>query len=184
MARLVRGWIELASGDAARASQSLAAVVAGIRSSAAARFASLPLVVLAEAQLALAEREEAVAFLDEADSLAGAHAMTWILGRAARVRGELRGREGSLRQAESLAHQAIAQAREAGDKLGLVDALELLARLAAEEDSSKEAVRLWAAAGSLRSELGYARFPIDRAPHEAAVANVRLALDRDEFAAA
>jgi len=62
--------------------------------------------------------------------------------------------------------------------MGLVDALELLARLAAEQDSNKEAVRLWAAAESLRSEMGY-RFGIDHAAQQAALANARRDLGAD-----
>src|SRR5690348_5553137 len=121
--------------------------------------------------------------LDEATTLARANAMTWVLGRAARIRAELRAREGDLQEAESLAHESLNLGREAGDQLGVVDALELLARLAAEQGSNKEAIRLWGAAESLRSELGYVRFPVDRGPHEAAVAAAKLALGADEFAA-
>ena len=40
------------------------------------------------------------------------------------------------------------------------------------------------AADSRRQEIGYARFPVDRAPHAAAVARARQALGPDDFAAA
>jgi DNA-binding CsgD family transcriptional regulator len=159
-------------------------VVAVTRSSIAARFACLPLVVLAQAQLALGEVGEAAALLDEATSLASAGAMTWVLGRAARVRAELRVRQGDLKDAESLAHEAVALAGDAGDRLGLVDAIELLARLAGEQGGHREAARLWAAAESRRSELGYARFPVEQGPREAAVAAAKDALGADGFAAA
>jgi len=184
LARWIRGWMELAGGNAARASETLAVVVAVARSPMSARFASVPLVVLAQAQLALGERDEAAALLDEATSLARAGAMTWVLGRAERVRAELRASEGDLKEAESLAHEALALARDAGDQLGLVDAFELLARLAGEQDSNAEATRLWAAAESLRSRLGYARFPVEQGPREAAVAAAKDALRPDGFAAA
>src|SRR5216683_3738327 len=184
LARWIGGWVDLADSDAVQAAQALAVVVAVMRSSMTSRFAAVPLVVLAQAQLALGEPEEAAAMLDDATTLARANAMTWVLGRAARVRAELRAREGDLQEAESLAHESLNLGREAGDQLGLVDALELLARLAAEHDSNKESIRLWGAAESLRSELGYVRFPVDRGPHEAAVAAAKLALGADEFAAA
>jgi len=182
-AKMILGWMHLAVGDAVQAAQTLAVVVASVRPSMIARFAAVPLVLLAQAQLALGERDEAAAFLDEAITLARASAMTWVLGRAARVRAELRARESDLQGAESRAHEALNLAREAGDQLGLVDALELLARLAAAQDSHKEAIRLWAAAESVRSDLGYARFPVDRGPHEAALAAAKEALGADEFAA-
>ena len=183
-AGMIRGWMELASGAPAEANQTLAVVAAVMRPSMVAQFAALPLVLQAQAQLALGQPDEGAAFLDEATSLAHAGAMTWVLGRAARVRAELRARRGDLQEAESLAHEALSLGREAGDQLGLVDALELLARLAALQDSNKEGTRLWAAAESLRSLLGYARFPVDRRPHEAAVATVNEALGADAFAAA
>jgi predicted ATPase/DNA-binding CsgD family transcriptional regulator/tetratricopeptide (TPR) repeat protein len=184
LARWIRGWMELAGGDAVKASETLAVVVSVARSPNIARFASVPLVVLAEAQLALGQRDEAAAFLDEATSLASAGAMTWVLGRVARVRAELRDLEGDVKEAESLANEALGLAREAGDQLGLVDALQLLARLAAEQDSLMEAARLWAAAESLRAELGYVRFPIEQGPYEAALAMAKVALGPDEFASA
>ena len=172
MSRFIRGWMELANGDAATAIQTLAAVVASARSSMIARFASLPIAVLAEAQVALGENEEAGAFLDEADALAKAGDMTWVLGRVARVRAKLSAREGDFEKAESRAHEALRLAREAGDQMGMVDALELLAGLAAEQDSHQEAVRLWAAADSMRDRLDY-RLAIDRAVKESAIADAR-----------
>ena len=183
-ATFVQGMMQLATGNPAQASQMLPVVVEAASSSPMPRWAAVPLVFLAEAQLDLGEWSEAAAMLDEVGLLARAGAMTWVLGRAARVRAELRAREGELQEAETLAHEALNLAKEAGDLLGLVDALELLARLAAEQESRREATRLWAAADSLRSELGYARFPVDSGPHEAAVAGAKLALGADEFAAA
>jgi predicted ATPase/DNA-binding CsgD family transcriptional regulator len=184
-AKWILGWMELASGGAARARDTLAELVGVIRPTSLFRFvAGPPLVILAESHLALGGLDEAVVSLDEATSLARAGALTWVLGRAGLVRAKLRAREGDPQEAESLAHEAVALGREAGDKLGLVDGLELLARLAAELDSPKEAARLLAAVESLRSELGYARFPVDQRPYDAAVARAREALAPDDFAAA
>lgn len=179
----ILGWIELVNGDAGRARDAIAPVVDAIRATPLSRWACVPLVVLAEAQLAVGETREAAASLDEATSLARAGAMTWALGRAARVRANLSSRQGELQKAESLAHEALKLGREAGDQIGLVDALELLARLAAAQESAQEAVRLWAAADSLRAELGYVRFPVEQGPYEAAVAGAKHAVP-DDFAAA
>jgi predicted ATPase/ATP/maltotriose-dependent transcriptional regulator MalT len=172
LSRFIRGWMELAEGDAASASQTLSAVVASARSSIIPRFASLPIVVLAEAQAALGENEEAAAFLDEAEALAKAGDMTWVLGRIARVRAEISERQGDPEKAQSLAHEALGSAREAGDQMGVVDALELLARLASDQDSDAEAVRLWAAIDSLRNAMGY-HLVIGRERQGAAVARAR-----------
>ena len=169
LSRFIQGWIELAEGDPDKAAQTLAAVVAVARSGMAARFASLPMLVLAQAQLALGEPREAAAFVDEAAALAQAGGLTWVLGRIAKVRAELSKREGDLHEAEDLVHEALTLGREAGDQMGVVDALELLASLAAEQESHLEAVRLWAAVDARRNRLGY-RLVIDRAGQEAAIA--------------
>jgi predicted ATPase/DNA-binding CsgD family transcriptional regulator len=182
--RLVLGWIQLADGDAVQARESMAAVAEALRSSIGRAMVALPLVLLADAHLAMGALDESAATLDEATSMADTRKLTWLVGRARLVRAKLRAREGNLQEAESLAHEALTLGREAGDQMGLVDGLELLGALAAEQDSNKEAIRLWAAADSLRSELGYARFPADRGPHDAAVAAARESVGADDFAAA
>ena len=179
-AKMLLGWLDLADGNAATAVEKLAVVVSVARPSIASWFAAVPLVVLAQAQLYLGEPDEAAAFLDEASSLAQASALTWVLGRVARVRAELDARKGDIQKAESGVHEAMALGREAGDRLGVVDALELLARLDAGQDSHREAVRLWAAADSMRNQLGY-RLVIDRAPQQAALARAKA--DLADFAA-
>ena len=176
--RFVLGWMQLAGGDAIQARGSMAAVVEGIRMSIARHIVPMPLVVLAEAHLALGALDEAAAALEEAIPIAESRKLIWLQGRAILVRGKLRARNGDLQGAESLIHEALNLGREAGDRMGLVDALELLARLAAQQDSNKEAVRLWAAAESLRSEMGY-RFGIDHAAQQAALANARQDLGAD-----
>ncbi len=185
IARWLGGWIELVGGDASDAKNTL---------SGAANFflqgptpgwgKSLSLVVLAQAQLALGGLDEAATSLDEASSVARPGQLTWVLGRVGLIRAKLSANQGDPQEAESLAHEALRLGREAGDQLGLVDALELLARLAAQQDSNKEAVRLWAAAESLRTALGYARFPVEQGSYEAAVAAAKEAIGAEEFAAA
>jgi predicted ATPase/DNA-binding CsgD family transcriptional regulator/tetratricopeptide (TPR) repeat protein len=184
LAAMLLGWTDLAQGDAAGAVEKLAQVVAVNRASRMANFGALPLTILAEAQLKMGERAEAAAFLDQSTALAARGKMTWILGRIARLRSEFRSAEGDITAAESLAHEALTLAREAGDQMGLVDALELRARLVSEQNSHKEAVRLWAAAESLRRELGYAVYPVDQAPRDAAIADARQALGPRDFGAA
>ena len=181
--KLLLGWMDLADGDPDQARQRLTPVVDLIRPSALSRFASLPLVSLAEAELALGHLDKANALLEEATALARSGELTWILGRASLVRARLRVRQGELQEAESLAHEALSLGVEAGDQLGLIDALETLATLAAKQDSSAQAVRLWAAADSQRAILEY-RFEIDRAAHDAALMQVRQSLPEDEFEAA
>src|SRR6266508_2277860 len=171
-ARMLNGWLDLAEGNAAGATEKLAVVVSVARPSIISWIAAVPLVVLAQAQLALGEANEAAAFLEEANAIAQPGKLTWVRGRVAGVRAELATREGDVQKAESEAHEALTLAREAGDQMGVVDALELLARIAAEQESHREAVRLWAAADSMRDRLGY-RLVIDRASQDAAIAKAR-----------
>ncbi len=183
ISRWILGWMDLAEGNAGQAGDTVRGVVDAFRSSPFPRLAAVPLVVLAEAHLALGALDEAVASLEEATALARPGKLTWVLGRAALTRAKLRAHAGEWQEAESLAHEALGLGREAGDQLGLVDALELLGMLVAKLDSPKEAVRLWAAAESLRSELGY-RFAVNRAVLDSAAAGSKQTLGPDGFAAA
>ena len=180
MSQIILGWMHLSGGDAAQARTAVSPVADALRSSRLPRYASLPLLVLAEAQLALGALNEAEATLDEAASLARQGELTWILGRAALIRAKVRARQGDMQEAESLAHEALTLGREAGDQMGLIDGLEQLAQLAAVQDSKKEAVRLWAAADSRRTEIGY-RFATDRGTQDAALARARASVGADEF---
>jgi predicted ATPase/DNA-binding CsgD family transcriptional regulator len=180
-AGFVRGWTQLAAGDFDDAVDSLAAVVDAGRLSIVRLFLALPLVLLAEAQLALGELDEAAESLAEATPIAEARMQTWILSRIGLVRAKLLARQGNLGEAESRVHEALTLGREADDQIGLVDGLELLATFAAEQDSHKEAVRLWAAADSQRHKLGYARFPVVQGTYGAAVARAKRDIGRRDF---
>ena len=180
ISQLILGWMHLSGGDAAQARTAVSQVADALRSSRLPRYASLPLLVLAEAQVALGALNEAESTLSEATSLARQGELTWILGRAALIRAKVRARQGDLPEAESLAHEALRLGREAGDQMGLIDGLEQLAQLAAVQNSEKEAVRLWAAADTRRAEIGY-RFAIDRGTQDAALATAKGSVGAGEF---
>jgi DNA-binding CsgD family transcriptional regulator len=117
-------------------------------------FAALPVLATAEALLAARDRDAAAATADDAAKLAGGTGRIWILGRVNLLRAR---HADDPTTAESHVHAAIALCRDAGDTLGLVDALELTAALAADRGADAEALRLWAAAAAARARLGYAR---------------------------
>ena len=94
--RFVLGWMQLAGGDSIQARASMAAVVEGIRLSIARMIVSMPLMLLAEAHLALGALDEAAAALEEAISIAESQKRIWLQGRAILVRGKLRARSGDL----------------------------------------------------------------------------------------
>src|SRR5262249_26694562 len=175
------GWIALAEGDSDHAQRTLSDAVSLARMPEAPRFAALPLVTLAEAELWGDAPEHARHSLEDGLSLARSAAFTWVVGRGILVRARLRAAEGEPHDAEKMVHEAIRFQQDAGDLVGLVDAMELLAGLAAAEDSFKEAVRLWGAADAQRSELGYARYPVARPAYEASIARATAALGADAF---
>ena len=112
---------------------------------------ALPVLTLAEALLAAGDRHAAEATADHAAAMANATGRAWILGRVYLLRARL---AEDLITAESHVLEGIALARDAGDALALVDAVDLLAALAAERGDDAEAVRLWAAASAARARLG------------------------------
>ena len=64
------------------------------------------------------------------------------------------------------------------------DAMECLARLAADADSHREAARLFGAAEAMRQRSGEVRFQIYQAGYEASVATVQNALGNQDFESA
>jgi len=182
--RLVLGWMQLVRGESAHAREAMAMVVEAARASIIRPIVPLPLILMADACVSEGALDQATALLGEAVGMAQSREQTWFLGRAGLVRVKLGMRQGDFAEAESMVHDALRLSRDADDQIGLVDGLELLARLAGEQDSHKEAVRLWAAADSRRAELDYVRFPVDVPGHEDSMVAAKSALVPDQFASA
>jgi predicted ATPase/DNA-binding CsgD family transcriptional regulator len=180
--RLVLGWIELAAGDPVKAKELMTAAADGARASMLRAVAALPLVMLGEAQLRLGSLDDAAAAFEEASTFAESRKQTWLMGRVRLAHARLRAQQGDLEEAESLAHDALRMGDEAGDRMGLVDGLELLATLAGEHESHLEATRLWAASDFERQQLRYSRFPVQQPLCDSALARSRQALGSEDFA--
>jgi DNA-binding NarL/FixJ family response regulator len=88
---------------------------------------------------------------------------------------------GDLAAAEDAAHRAMATLASAGMRLGVIEAVELIAILAAEGPGRAEAARLFAAAGRARTELGYPLTPSESATLAEAIDRARAALGDDVF---
>src|SRR5215469_6742357 len=116
-------------------------------------FAALPVLATAEALLATGDRDAAEAAADDAATLASTAGRIWILGRVYLLRAQL---AADPLTAESHVLGAVALCRDSGNTVGLVDALELLAVLAADRGADAEAMRLLAAATAARVRIGYA----------------------------
>jgi DNA-binding CsgD family transcriptional regulator len=70
--------------------------------------------------------------------------------------------EHELADAEDIAHEALSAAVAISAKTSVVDALEVLAGIAADLQSHNEAVRLFGAAQSIRDRTGYVRHIFER----------------------
>ena len=116
-------------------------------------YAALPVLSAAEALLAVGDREAAAAAADDASTMASSAGRIWILGRVYLLRARL---AADPVTAESHVLAAVALCRDSGNTVGLIDALELLAVLAADRGADAGAMRLLAAATAARARIGYA----------------------------
>jgi hypothetical protein len=88
---------------------------------------------------------------------------------------------GEPEQAERDAQDALARAAEVEAYLFVPDILECLAALAGQDDSHREAARLFGAASSIRQRMGAVRFKVWDAGYEASVAALRDAMGEKDF---
>jgi predicted ATPase/class 3 adenylate cyclase/DNA-binding CsgD family transcriptional regulator len=131
----------------------------------------------AEAALAGGDLAAARGWADDAVSATKGWYLSWALTGRARVLVA----QGEPAQAESDAHDALTRAAEIEAHLGVPDILEILADLAGEADSYREAARLFGAAHGIRQRMGAVRFKIYDAGYEASVAAARDALGEKGF---
>jgi len=86
--------------------------------------------------------------------------------------------------ADQQAHTALSLDLEAGGRMIAIEALELLAALAAEQGSAAHGTSLLAAAEAQRRRLGYPAPPVEQPVLAFATETARSALDTEAFAAA
>jgi DNA-binding CsgD family transcriptional regulator len=134
----------------------------------------------AEAALAGGDLAAARGWADDAVSVTKGCYLSLALTARARVLIA----QGEPKQAESDAHDALTRAAEIEAHLFVPDVLEILADLAGEAGSHREAARLFGAAAAIRLRIGAVRFKIYDAGYEASVAVVRNALGDEDFQAA
>ncbi len=126
-------------------------------------FAALPILAAAEALLASGDDTAAANAAAEAAQVAGQAGCAWLAGRAKLVRARL---AADPIAAEAAVHEGVAQARASGDVLGQINALELLAALAAARGDGREELRLRGAAAAARSRQSYLWTPPGTADRE------------------
>jgi predicted ATPase/class 3 adenylate cyclase/DNA-binding CsgD family transcriptional regulator len=131
------------------------------------------------AEAALADEDLAAArrWADEAVSITTG----WYSAMALTVRARVAIAAGEPDQAERDAHDALTCAAELKAYLLIPDVLECLAALAGQDDSHREAARVFAAAEAIRLRMGAVRFKIYDADYQASVAVLRDALGEMDF---
>jgi predicted ATPase/class 3 adenylate cyclase/DNA-binding CsgD family transcriptional regulator len=155
----VQSMVSLSNGDATLALE---------QASEGARLASVPmhrvvvLPALVEAELALGCYDDARTHLDEMVELNRAGGFSYSLASGLILRARLCRLEGEAGAAEAAAHDGLTAAVDIDAKSRVVDALELLAGLAADNGSAHEAARLFGAAHRLRDDTGYRRCVSER----------------------
>jgi predicted ATPase/class 3 adenylate cyclase/tetratricopeptide (TPR) repeat protein len=131
----------------------------------------------AEAALAGGDLAAARGWADEAVSTtSGWYSVLALTGRTRVLMAQ-----GEPKQAESDAHDALTRAANIEAYLFVPDILEVLADLAGEAGSYRNAARLFGAAQAIRQRIGSVRYKIYDAGYEASVAAVRDALGEKDF---
>jgi DNA-binding CsgD family transcriptional regulator len=131
------------------------------------------------AEAALIDRDLAAA-RRWADEAASTTTGSWLMS-ALSTRARVAIAAGEPDQAERDAHDALTCGAGIEANLLVPDILECLAALAGQDDSHREAARLFAAAESIRQRMGAVRFKIYDAGYQAPVEALRDALGDSDF---
>jgi predicted ATPase/class 3 adenylate cyclase/DNA-binding CsgD family transcriptional regulator len=173
------GMAALAAGDAAAARNATASACLHA-AGAPPGMAALSRAFSAQAALADGDLVAARQAADEAITTAAGWYSMWALMTRARV---ALGQD-EPDQAERDAYDALACATELDAYLGVSDALECLATLAAKVGSHREAARLFGAAQAIWQRMGAVRFKVWDPGYHASIAIVRSAINDNDFDAA
>jgi DNA-binding CsgD family transcriptional regulator len=176
--------VQIAIGELSPATQDLEEIAAAYATEQILLGLGLILPTLAEALLLDGKFERArshlIRVLDVAHTLDSPAMLGWahhLLAAADREGGDHEAAEGH-------AHEALALFSDHGFRPDSVETLELLAALAADDESWAEAARLLAAADAIRAEHGWVRWPIRQPRVDQTMTKVGAALSVDERAAA
>jgi predicted ATPase/class 3 adenylate cyclase/DNA-binding CsgD family transcriptional regulator len=169
------GTTALAAGDVGTARD--AAAAAWKHGSFAPGYAAHLRQAVAQAEQAGGDLIAARRWADEAVATAPG----WSAMLALNTRARVAIAQGEPEQAERDAHDALACAADLQARLGISDALECIAVLAADAGSHREAARLFGATHGIRERIGEVRFKVWDASYEASVGAVRNAMGDSHF---
>jgi hypothetical protein len=128
--------------------------------------------------------EDAVAYSEEAASVARELGDTWSEGVAMCNLAEASVRLGKVDLAAEQVMDAISSAVGVSDGLLQADCLEVLAAVEVERGAHRSAARILGTSEALRDEIGYPMQPAERALHRDTMAKVRTELGGGELESA
>ncbi len=132
---------------------------------------------IAKAALARGDLAAARRWVDDAIAVTTG----WYLAAALTTRARVAIAEGDLEGADRDAHDALACSAGVGAYLNVPDILEVLAGLAGDAGSHREAARLFGAADGMRQRTGEVRFQIYQAGYDFSVLALRNSMDSKDF---
>jgi predicted ATPase/DNA-binding XRE family transcriptional regulator len=132
----------------------------------------------------LGDQSRAVAILEESRVIFRELEHAWGLARAQAMLGTVLGDQHAYERAEGLLRESLALCWTLGDKTGVAICLEGLATIACARGRREHAVRLSAAAATLRESLASPSPPHERDRYEHTLSLLREALGGELFAAA
>jgi DNA-binding CsgD family transcriptional regulator len=184
LAHSAAGVAQLAAGDLAAARASFAAAEHGPAEDGEPPAYILTLGLAIEAALVDGDLAGARGALRAEEARPGATAIRMRQAgvRCATARVALA--DGDLERALASAHEGLSLRADIDDRVGTVDALELLAAIDAFCDNGERAARLLGAASASRRDIGYVPLTAFRERDEAAVADARASAGAEAFDAA
>ena len=138
----------------------------------------------AELSMAIGDDDGARVALDSARVQITAIGNPMLEAALAEHSGRLAYRMGDTAGSQDFHHQALTVRHREGLLPGIVESLEALGVIAADQQSAREAARLLGAASAIRQQLGLVRRPVDHASFEDGRTRAAEQLDSAEFAAA
>lgn len=151
--------IALADGDTNRACALLEPAIAAVRENGPPTWVGQLLCTLGAAKRIAGELDAAQAALDESAALGAPVGNDWLLAQTEYELGLVAHARGKPAQAEDLLHAALSRQARHDLRPGIAATLDALGALALDAESTAEGVRCFAAADTLRSEIGLASRP-------------------------
>jgi predicted ATPase/DNA-binding CsgD family transcriptional regulator len=184
MANHMLGATLLARGELAAARDHLETAVAIERRSGFVYALSWHLTLLGTLERVEAKLDAAQAHGEEALEVARGLDSGWLQAGAERLLGSLALATGAATDAERYIHHALDRLTAKGFTIDIPDCLDLLAAIAAIEESNKETARLFGAAAAARARLSIVRFPPEPKSWASVERTTREALGDDDYHAA